>query len=137
MQQSARDGELLPHAARQLAGKRPALVAELELVEQRPDPRLDVGHAVEPRDEPQMLLDREIVEQVRLVGDERERALGGDRVRLDVVPGDRDGAARRRDDAGEAAKRRRLAGAVRADEPEDLARRRRRSSTSRTAAKSP
>ncbi len=58
VQQSARDGELLPHAARQLSRQRSALVAELELVEQRPDARLDVGHAVQPRDEAQVLLDR-------------------------------------------------------------------------------
>ncbi len=42
-------------------------------------------------------------------------------VALDVVAGDRNRTPRRRDDAGEAAQRRRLAGAVRADEPEDLA----------------
>ena len=45
--------------------------------------------------------------------------------------------ARRRDDAGEAAQRRRLAGAVRADEAEDLAGRRRRTRSESTAVKSP
>ena len=57
------------------------LSEQLELGEQRRDPRVDVGDAVQPRDEPQMLLDREILEQVRLVGNERERALRFDRHR--------------------------------------------------------
>src|SRR6185437_1190504 len=60
-------------------------------------------------------------EEMRLVWNEGEGALGGDRLALQIVAGDRDAARRRRDDAGQAAERGRLAGAVRADEAEHLA----------------
>ena len=63
--------------------------------------RFDVGHAVEARDEAEVLFDGEILEEMRFVGDEREPLLGGDRVALDVVPRDRHRPARRRDDPGE------------------------------------
>ena len=78
-----------------------------------------------PRREPQVLHDGEVVEQLRLVGHEREPPLRLDGVRDDVVPADRDCAAGRALDADDAAKRGRLAGAVRADEADDLSRPRR------------
>ena len=54
------------------------------------DARVDVGHPVEPADEAEVLLDGEVVEQVRLVGDEGEQGLGRDRLRGQVVPADPD-----------------------------------------------
>src|SRR5215831_20924497 len=116
MQQTTGDRKLLAHASRQLAWQRPAFLDELELVEQHGNARIDVGHAVDPRDEPKMFLDREIVEEMRLVWNERERSLCLDRLALNVVAGDRHRSAGRGDDAGEAPQRRRLAGAVRTDE---------------------
>ena len=81
VQQAACDRELLPHAARQLAGQRAPLLRRARA--RRADGGIrvfDVGDAVQARDEPQMLFDRQILEQVRLVGNERERCFGGDRV---------------------------------------------------------
>ena len=86
---------------------------------------VEVVHAVQARDEPQVLLDRQVLEQVRLVGHEREAPLRLERVLDDVVAVDRDAAGRRPQDAGQRPQRRRLAGAVRADQADDLAARRR------------
>jgi hypothetical protein len=98
VEEAARDRQLLPHAARQLGRQRLALARELHLREQRPDPRLRVAHAVEPRHEAQVLLHREVVEQLRLVGHEGERALGGHRVHREVDAGHADAPGRRDDD---------------------------------------
>src|SRR5215470_13691080 len=68
-----------------------------------------------------MLLDGQIVEEMRLVGNEGERALRLDRIALNVMAGDQDGAARRRNDAGETAKRRGLPRSIGPDEPEHFA----------------
>ena len=42
---------------------------------------VEIGHGVEPRDEPQMLLDRQILEEMRLVGHEGQPPLRLDRRR--------------------------------------------------------
>src|SRR5690606_6464277 len=57
----------------------------------------------------------------RAVGDEAELALGRDGIGDEVHAGDADAAARRLEDAGHHAQRRRLAGAVGAEEAEELA----------------
>ena len=98
-----------------------ALVGDLELVEQGRDARLGIRDVVQATDEAEMLLDREVIEEMRLVGNEGERLFRRDGVRLDVVARDAStvpsvGAMM----PDEAAQRRRLAGAVRTDEPEDL-----------------
>ena len=63
---------------------------------------------------------------MRFVGHEGQPPLGGDRVGDDVVAVDRDAPGGRPQNAGKGAERRRLAGAVGADEADDLAGARRR-----------
>ena len=58
VQQAAGDGELLSHAARQLARQRAPLVLSSSSASNGRIRAFDVGDAVQPRDEPQMLLDR-------------------------------------------------------------------------------
>ena len=106
--------------------QRRPLVAELQLLEQRRGPPLEVGDAVDPGDELQVLPHREVVEQLRLVRHERQLSLRLDRLADDVVAGDGDRAGAGRLHADDAAKRRGLACAVRADETDHLARARRR-----------
>ena len=79
MNQAAGDRELLPHPARQLRGQRTPLVGQLELGEKRRDPLDRVGNAVQSADEAEVLLDGQVVEELRLVGHERQRPLGVDR----------------------------------------------------------
>ena len=57
---------------------------------------------------------------LRVVGHVGELPFGGDRVRRDVVAGDDEPPARRRDDAGDGAHRRGLARAVGSEQSEDL-----------------
>ena len=80
VQQAARDRELLPHAARQLAGQRlPLLDAAPARRAAARCARVASAHAVQAADEAQVLLHREVLEELRLVGDEREarlRAIG-------------------------------------------------------------
>ena len=54
-----------------------------------------VRHLIEAAHEAQVLLDREVVEQVRLVRDEREQRLGGHGVVPQVMPADPDPAPAR------------------------------------------
>ncbi len=77
-----------------------------------------IRHAVEPRDECEVLAHGEVVEQPRLIGKEGEVPLGVDRIFQQIASADVHAAAARRDDAGDRPQGRRLAGAVRADEPE-------------------
>ena len=68
-----------------------------------------------------MLLDGQVLEEVRLVRHEREPPLGLDRRGDHVVAVDADAAGGRPQNAGERPERGRLPGAVGADEPDDLA----------------
>ena len=83
------------------------------------------GVAAAPRRvaEPQVLLDRQIGEDAPSLGHERDAAarnvLG--LATHDRRPGEPDVAAARRDEAHDRVQRRRLAGAVRPDQPDDLA----------------
>ena len=122
MQQAAGDGELLFHAARQFAGQRVPFVREFEFLQQFAADFFVIGHLINPRDEIQVLPDGEVIEQARFVGEKGELFLGGNRVADDVVAADAHGAARGRNDAGEAAQRGGLARAVRADEADALRR---------------
>ena len=90
MQEAAGDHELLLHPAGELAGQLVGLVGDLELLQQGLHERLVVGDAVDAGDERQMLANRQIVEEPRLVGKERERALGRDRIGGQVDAGDAD-----------------------------------------------
>jgi hypothetical protein len=67
-----------------------------------------------------MLLDREILEELRLVGNERELPLRQHRLGGKQMTGDGNAPSRWRDDSGDGPERRRLAGTIRPDEAEDL-----------------
>ena len=67
-----------------------------------------------------MLHDREVLEEMRLVTNERDPALGFDRLAGDVVAADENGSARWTVDAGDASQRGRLARSVGTDEADDL-----------------
>ena len=121
VEEAARDRELLPHAAGERGRKCAALLEQLHLDEQRLDSRGRIGNAVEASDEPEMLFDGEMLEQLWLVGNEGEERLcllGRSR---HVVAAHAHGAARRHDDPGDAAERGRLSRAVGADEAEHFA----------------
>ena len=75
VQEAAGDGEFLLHAAGEFAGELVGFVGDFEFLEQRFGEGLVVGDAVDPRDEIQVLADREVVEEARFVGEEGEGAL--------------------------------------------------------------
>src|SRR4029079_7227401 len=106
---------------RQLGGERALLVLELELLDQAGNARWRVGDAVHAPDETQVLFDSEILEELRLIGDEREAALRLDGLAGELVTSDGDASARWRDDARERAEGRCLPRPVRSDEAEYLA----------------
>ena len=85
VQQSARDRELLFHAARERARQRLEFVTEFELREQWRNALLGIRDSIQPRDEPEMLLHGEIVEQMRFVRNEGELALRLHGLDLDVM----------------------------------------------------
>ena len=122
VEEAAGDHQFLLHAARELARERLPLPVQLQLLEERREASAVVGDAVDTGGELEVLLDRQVVEEARLVGEEGEIPLRFDAVLDDVVAADQDLAVARRMDAGERAERRRLSGPVRTDEPEDFAR---------------
>ena len=125
MNQRARDDELLPHAVAVRLGELVLPGRQVEQLEQLVHAALD-GRAllaVQRRDEAQELGAGELVVDERAVGDEAHPRLRLARLPLQVVAADLDHAARRLEDAGDHAQRRRLAGAVGAEEAEQLARR--------------
>ena len=79
------------------------------------------GHPVEPGDEAHQLAAGQPVVEERGVGDVAEEPLGGERLVLDVVAADQRPAGGRPLETGEHLDRRRLAGAVGAEEAEELA----------------
>ena len=103
------------------AADRLRAVGENALVDVLPVQPLD-KLLVQARDEREVLLHGEMLEQIGLVGNEREPPLRVDRCAGQIVTGDGDAAFGGSHDAGEAAKGRRLAGAIRSHQPHDLAR---------------
>ena len=75
-----------------------------------------------PSGQAQVLDDGEVLEEMRLVADERNQALGFDRLADDVMAADEDGSSRRTVDAGDAAEGGGLACSVGADQADDLTR---------------
>jgi hypothetical protein len=67
-----------------------------------------------------VLVDRQVFEEMRLVGHERETPLGLERIEDEVVAVDAHPPRGRAQDSGERSERGRLAGAIRADQPDDL-----------------
>ena len=122
VQQPAGDRELLLHSPGELSRQGVALRFQLQFLEHTGNPRVHVRHLVEPAHEAQVLLDREVVEQVRLVRDEGEERLCGHRLAPQVVPTDPDSASAGYDDASDAPDGRGLPGTVRPDQSQYLPR---------------
>ncbi len=113
-----RDARLL--AGRQHAAFRVAEAAQIEAVEHRVDARADVADVVEQPEQGQVLQDRKVARQRRV--DRREvRALErAGAVAREIDAFDRDRARARLEHAQDHVDRRRLAGAVRAEQADDL-----------------
>ena len=97
------------------------LFGEVVFLEQTRSTLLGVGDAVDAREERHVVPDGEVIEEVRLIGDEGELSARLDGVVDDVVAADAYATRVHRNDAGETTQRRRLAGAVRPHQAEDLA----------------
>ena len=119
------DGELLLHAVRVRADRLTEIARELECVGIRlyARPALRGRDAENVGNEVQVLDAAHEIVQIRIVRDVGEQLLAGQRLGLDGVPADRDLARVKLQDADGRLERRRLAGAVVADEAVDLARR--------------
>ena len=119
------DGELLLHAVRIRADRLTEIARELKCVGIRLDarPALRSRDAEDVGNEVQVLDAAHEIVQVRVVRDVGKQLLAGQRLGLDGVPADRDLARVKLQDADGRLERRRLAGAVVADEAVDLARR--------------
>ncbi len=122
VQVGAADGELLPHAAREVAGRRAEFRGQLKLVEQSQGLRLCIAHSVDAGVERQVLFDGQVVKQGRVVGHEGQSRLGGDRIGIDIKAGDRQPSAAGRNDSRDRPHRGRLAGAVGPDDGQQFAR---------------
>ena len=103
-------------------------LAQLEQLEHLADPLADAGvvHAVEAAVKAQELTGGQLLVDERPIGNEAERRLGVLRLRREIVTIDEHAPGRRLQQPGDHPQRRRLAGAVRAEEAVDLARRARR-----------
>jgi hypothetical protein len=106
---------------RELARQHVGLVGELEFLEQRLAALGRTLDVEEPGGQRKVLAHGQVLEQVRLVGEPGEDALGLDGVGAQVVAVDHDRPGGRREDTDDAAQRGGLAGAVRADQAENLA----------------
>ena len=119
------DGELLLHAVRVRADGLTEIARELKRIGIRLDarPALRSRDAEDVGNEVQVLDAAHEIVQVRVVRDVGEQLLAGQRLGFDRVPADRDLARIKLQDTDGRLERRRLAGAVVADEAVDLARR--------------
>ena len=115
------DRGLLAHAAGEVRRDGVALGGELESLEELIGAGFPAGEFVRRGDEAEVFEDGEVVEQFRIVGDVGEALLGFDRPGADVESADAGGAGRGSEDAGDAAHRGGLAGAVGADQGDDAA----------------
>ena len=117
-----RDADALQHALRELAQLQPALGADADLVEQPARARAALGGAIaeQPGEVLEQLLGRQVVVEVRILGQVADAALDGE---IAERPAEQLRAARRREDElHQQLQRGGLAGAVGAEEAEDLAR---------------
>src|SRR5262249_12410470 len=78
-------------------------------------------HALQLHDEAQVLDDAQVGVERRVLREVADRAPAGERLDRGIAAADADRAGGGREDTGEDAHRRRLAGAVRAEEADDLA----------------
>ena len=103
------------------AGSACRLSSSSSFRQERSDACRGVCHAVETGDEAEVLVDRQILEQLWLVGNECERGFGPPRIRRQVGAGHPHAPAARNDDAGQAPECRCLTRAIRPNETHDLA----------------
>ena len=99
MEQAAGDGQLLFHAARELAGQLIDPIRHFQLGEQAPSDFLIITDLVDSRGEREVLLHREVIEQPRFVGEKGELAFGAEGIGGQLFAGDAHRAARGRNDA--------------------------------------
>ncbi len=71
-------------------GSDASLFGQIHFHEQSWNPIADVGHSVQPADESQMLLDREVLEEMRLIRNEGQRGLGAHWIPSQIVARDPD-----------------------------------------------
>ena len=118
-----RQADALPVAFRQLRAQSVRHVGDSDARHHLPDSLAPPGgrHALDPRHEIQILFDRHVGIERRGFRQVAGPALGFDRLLEHVEPGDHGLAIGRRHVAGQNPHRRRLAGAVRAQEAEDFA----------------
>ena len=83
-------------------GSEPFLAGQLQLVDQRAAPGVEIGNGVETRHQPQVLFDGQVLEEMRLVGHERQPPLGLERRRGQVMSVDAMRPGGRLQDAGQA-----------------------------------
>ena len=112
VEQPAGDGQFLLHAAGKLAGQGVLFAGDLQLFQQLVGHRLVVLHLVNPRGERQVLLHGQVIEQARLIREKRQLPLRRNRIGPKVMPANADAAARRRNNAREAAQGGGLARAI-------------------------
>src|SRR5581483_7927825 len=114
-----RDPDALERPLGERPEPRPALRLEADEGQELLDARAarSAAEPVEMRVEDERLLDREVVVEVGLLGQEPDRRA---RRGVERAPAEADGAARRAEEAEEQLERRRLPGAVVADEAEEL-----------------
>ena len=117
VQERGRDQDLLLHPLREPDHR--AVAGGLEVpecqVRRRPRADLSLCDAMHPADKPEVLVGREALVDVAVLGDVPEPALGLDGVGPDADPADLDAARVRQERAGKQPHRRRLASAVGSD----------------------
>jgi cysteinyl-tRNA synthetase len=112
VQQAASNRQLLFHAARQFSRQRIDFVRQFQFFQQLPADGFIIFDLVNPRREIQMLLNCQVIEQSRFVGQESQLAFGGDFIRPQFLAADAHAAAGSRDDARQAAQCAGLTGAI-------------------------
>ena len=120
VEKTAGDGQLLLHAARQFAGQLVRLVGDFQFFQEAARDFLVMRHVVDAGRESQVLRHRQVIEQARFVRKKGQVPLGFNGIAPHAVPADLHRAARRRDDAGEAAEGGGFARAIGADQPDDF-----------------
>jgi hypothetical protein len=120
MEKAASNREFLFHATRKFPWQRVPLVGDFEFLEESVGQRFEIIDLINARGEDEVLVNGQVLKQARLIVEEGELAFGGDWISGEVRAENREAAVCRRNNAGETAKSRGLASAIRADETKDL-----------------
>jgi hypothetical protein len=121
MQEAARDHEFLFHAARKFGWEFVCFIGDLEFFEQAAAERFVIAHVVDARGEGEVLIDGEVIEQARFVGEKCEPLFRFNWIFHHVETANAHGAARWRNDPGKTAERGSFARAVWADQADNFA----------------